>query len=365
MIYALIYIFLAALSVGSVPIKESQRKYVLYAGAIVVLFFQALRWKTGTDWDPYYNEFLVADFLGKYDDFEFGYRVLNVLSREIFGNFTALLFIECGLNLIFIILYLRKIKTVNPCIGLLYFFSLAIFPIRFNLASSIVVYSYCYIIRRKFFIFLILNLIAFSIHRSAIIFLPMYFICQRNYSLKVYATIYIIAIILGLAADYTFGNILKLAYAIYGGMDSSMQNKMEFYITGEIPDAAKMTPIRYTLSLINSSLFVVLFYYYKSKYFSKNHTYAVLYTLYLIGISFNRIFLTVIPDLARATSFFTGGFIIMLIYIINFYKRLSIRIVLTLIAGLYFAFNYYSTINGYYDFLFLPYYSIFDSGFTR
>lgn len=365
MIYALVYIILVFLTLFSNSVRAEQRRYLLYLGGAVILCFQALRWRTGTDWEPYLNEFLHVDLSGDTDNFEAGYRFLNFVCKETIGTFTFFLFIECGLNLLFIILFVKKFGKINPCLGLLYFFSINIFPIRFTLASSILVYSYCYILERKFIPFLLLNILAFSIHRSSILFFPMYFICQRNYSLKAYLIVYITSICLGLAAEYTFGNVLKLASMMYGGMDATFQGKMEEYVTGEIPDAAKMTPIRYALSLINSSIFVIVFYYFKVKYFADNRMYSMLYTLYVAGISFNRIFLTVIPDLARATSFFTGGFIIMLLFIVSLVKTNVKRLALITAICAYFVFNYQGTINGFYDYLYLPYYSIFDDNFVR
>lgn len=360
MTYTLIYAFLAVLCIVNPAVKKEQKYWLMYGGAIIILLFQALRWKTGTDWNAYLNEFLNVNNSSWIDDFEPGYQFLNSIVRYITDKYTAFLFLECGLNLLFITYFLRKMPINNPCLGLLYFFVLAIFPIRFTLASNMVVCSYIFILEKKPIPFCLLILGAYLIHRTAIAFLPVYLICQRNYSFKFLMIIYISAIILGLLAEYTFGNLLQMASVMYGFADTSVQGKMDAYITGEIPDRLKMTPIRYALSIINSTIFILIFYYFKRKNFNQSNIYSLLFTLYVFGISFNRIFLQTIPDMARMTSFFTGGFIIMTIMIISSLKK-SIQPIATIGVIGYLFITYRSQVYGYYQDLFIPYYTVFEN----
>lgn len=364
MIYYQIYLFLSLLAICASVAKKSQRELSLYLGAAVILLFQALRWKTGTDWNPYLNEFLNVNKPGLVDEFEPGYVFLNSIIRHLTDNYTVFLFVECGLNLFFTIFFLKKMPITNKPIGLLYFFAIAVFPIRFTLASNMILCSYVYILEKKIISFCVIVIGASLIHRTAISFLPMYFICQYKFSFKVLMIIYIGAIILGTLAEYTFGNLLQVASMAYGLTGSTVQSKMEAYVTGEIPERLALTPIRYLMSIANSTLFIFVFYYFKRTKFSSNTTYTLLFTLYVLGISFNRIFLQTIPDFARMTSFFTGGFIIMIIMIISTFKRRT-QVFATLALTFYIFLSYNSTINGFYKNLFNPYYSIFTDNPAR
>ncbi len=360
MIYTFVYAILSVLCIINPTVKEAQKNWLMYGGALIILLFQALRWKTGTDWNPYLNEFLNVNSPHWIDEFEPGYQFLNSIVRHLTDKYTVFLLVECGLNLFFITFFLKKMPINNPCLGLLYFFVLAIFPIRFTLASNLILCSYIFILKRKIIPFCLLVISAYLIHRTAIAFLPMYFICQRNYSFRFLMIVYISSIILGLLAEYTFGNLLQIASMMYGFTDSSVQGKMDAYVTGEIPDRLKMTPIRYAISIINSTLFILIFYYFKRTKFNNNYIYSLLFTLYVFGISFNRIFLQTIPDMARMTSFFTGGFIIMIIMIISSLKK-SIQPIATIGVIGYLFLTYRSQIYGYYQDLFIPYYSIFEN----
>lgn len=364
MIYYEIYIFLGLLCIFAVVAKKTQRMWLLYLGACVILLFQALRWKTGTDWNPYLIEFLNVNKSGRVDEFELGYVFLNSIIRHITDKYTVFLLFECGLNICFIIFFLRKMPIRNKSLGLLYFFAIAVFPIRFTLASNMILCSYVYILEKKIVPFIVIVICASMIHRTAIAFLPMYFICQYKFSFRVLMIIYIGAIVLGALAEYTFGNLLQIAAATYRFAGSAVQNKMDAYVTGEIPDRLQMTPIRYLMSMVNSTFFILLFYYFKRKNFSSNAVYGLLFTLYVLGISFNRIFLQTIPDIARMTSFFTGGFIIMIIMIISSLKR-KFQILATIAVISYIFLSYNSSINGYYKNLFNPYYSVFSGNVHR
>lgn len=358
LIYLFVYGLLSFFSLFDLYVIKKHRIGLLIFGAFVVVLFQALRWRTGTDWNGYFNEFMNVNSPYWDDNFEIGYRFLNSSIRTITNHYTIFLLAECILNALFIILFIRSMPVSNPCLAYLYFFSLAIFPIRYTLACSIVLYSYKYILEKKFITFLLLIVIAFSIHRMVILFFPAYFIANRNYSFGLLISVYLLTVILGFATDLIFGNLLEVGALLYGGVSDNVQGKLEHYLTEDIPEYGRMSILRVILSVINSSLFILLFYYFKRKFFMDNKIYNMLFNLYVLGISFNRLVFQTIPDLARLTSLFTGGFIVMIIMILSKYRR-DIQVLITSALILYFFIAYYSAINGFYADLFIPYYSIF------
>ena len=174
--------------------------------------------------------------------------------------------------------------------------------------------------------------------------------------------IFTIAVIVGLLGETTFANVLKLITVLYAGVGESFQEKLNAYVTGDIPDRLSMNPIQYLLTYLSSIFFVLLFCYYRKKFFIGNQVYNVLLNLYVCGISFNRLFLQIIPDFARATSLFTGGLSVMLLLIVSQYHRRATKIVWYLVLILYFYFQFRKgSIEGYYKDIYIPYYICYSS----
>ena len=364
MIYKLLFAFLSLLAVGEEYIKPKQRKWLLLCGILAVGLFQALRWKTGTDWSSYYDFFIHSNnpIWRETVGFELGYTSLNQLLRFFSDSFTVFLFIECFLNLFFIARFAKDMK-VNQCMILLVSFSLVVFPIRYTLANSIILCSYKYIINKKFFPFLCFFLLAFSIHRSVVVFFPMYFLVRKEYSLSVLIGVFTVAVVIGLLGETTFNNVLRLMAVFYAGVGNAFQEKLAAYATGEVPERMSMTSVQYLFTYLSSVFFVLLFCYYRTKFFIGNQVYNVLLNLYVFGISFNRVFLQVIPDFARVTSLFTGGFSVMLLLILSQYNRRSTKIIWYVMLILYFYIQFKKgSIEGYYKDIYIPYYNIFSEG---
>lgn len=360
MIYYILFIFFAILCLISIKYNYKERERLLFLSVGVILCFQSFRWRTGTDWANYLYEFNHVDIKGNTDSFEPGFRLLNYLVRQLTDSYTIFLFIECGINLFFIIWFIRMWKPSNPMIVLLYMFSCVIFPIRFTIATNIILCTYKYIYHRRFIPFLLLVLLATSIHRTSIFFLPFYFIIRRKINSFWLVSIYISGIILGQIANIMFGSIFGLANLIYGHVTENYQNKMDAYLVHDIPEYGKMSPLRFLLSLINSTFFVLFFVYFRNRFFIESKIYNLFLNLYIVGISFNRMIFQLIPDLARLTQFFSGGFILMTLMIISKFKK-DQRTILILFVILYIFFLYRSSIHGIYEDLFLPYYSIFSN----
>ncbi len=108
-----------------------------------------------------------------------GYRILMRLSSFVGNNLNTLLLINGGLLLYF---YFKTIERYSPyavisvLLFLLTIFHQSIYVIRQHLAMAIMVFSYTYIINRQQRKFLITCFIAFLLHQSAFLFLPVYYI---------------------------------------------------------------------------------------------------------------------------------------------------------------------------------------------
>ena len=130
-----------------------------------------------------YSDSLLYNFYSS----EIGYTFLNVLISFFTEN--RYIFILIVTLIIYILLFVSiKKYTVNYPLATILFLGLWFFftftYLRQVLGATIVWLGIRYVIERKFWRFMVVVLIGFSMHNSAIIFFPLYFIPQRKFSPK-------------------------------------------------------------------------------------------------------------------------------------------------------------------------------------
>ena len=145
-----------------------------------------------------YSESIYYNFYSS----EIGYTFLNVLisffteNRYIFILIVTLIIYTC------LFISLRKYTENYPLavvlfMGLWFFFTFTY--LRQVLAATIVWLSIQYVIERKLWKFLVVFLIGFSMHNSAIIFFPLYFIPLKKFSPKLIVGVMLFLLLLGLS----------------------------------------------------------------------------------------------------------------------------------------------------------------------
>ena len=131
-----------------------------------------------------------------------GYTFLNVLISFFTEN--RYIFILIVTLIIYTLLFVSiKKYTVNYPLATILFLGLWFFftftYLRQVLGATIVWLGIQYVIERKFWKFLVVFLIAFFMHNSAIIFFPLYFVPRRKFSPRLIVGIMLSLLILGLS----------------------------------------------------------------------------------------------------------------------------------------------------------------------
>lgn len=363
MAYILVYLLLLVLALLEPYTKESHRKMLSFLSVLIVVCFQGLRWKTGTDWTSFYEAFIHStdsDFIETFG-FEVGYSWLNTAICIFVKSFTVFLLVECLLISLFQINALKRLQINNVPFFILMSFLSTIFPVRQDLAVAIVFLSYVFILEKKLLPYILCVLLAMSIHRSAILFVPAYFVGRIDLSMKNAVLAYLGSFLLGLFSEYVFERSLQMASMIYMYMGDAYQGKLEAYMTGEINEYAEKSPLQVGMAVANALLFIVLFCYFKKKYFIQNRIYSIFLTLYVFGICWNRVFMNTMPDFTRITAFYACGFNVMLIMIISKFDKKK-QTWLFCLLSVYCFVKYWLQIHGYYESLYIPYFSIFSEG---
>lgn len=135
----------------------------------------------------------ITDFIFSYNKQEYlpfldtGYRLINVLCGYISQSHIFMFFAVAVLTLI-PVGYLT-FRSCIPWMTILLYYTCGAYWASFNtvrtyLAASMLIFSYKYLVQRRFLKYLIIVLIAASIHDTAILMVPMYFIINVKFSIK-------------------------------------------------------------------------------------------------------------------------------------------------------------------------------------
>lgn len=146
-----------------------------------------------------YSESIYYNFYSS----EFGYTFLNVLISFFTENRYIFILIVTLIIYICLFVSIRKYTENYPLavilfLGLWFFFTFTY--LRQVLAATIVWLGIQYVIDRKFLKFLIVFLIGFSMHNSAIIFFPLYFIPIKKFSPRLIVGVMLALLILGITS---------------------------------------------------------------------------------------------------------------------------------------------------------------------
>lgn len=360
-LYFLIFIILAILSL--VSHRKSSRDQMFFAciSTVIVVCFQGFRWRTGTDWEPYYECFLKPDVYK--EDFEYGYYLFNKVIRNYTDSYTIFLFIQCALIAFCQLKVAHYFNVQNGSFIMLFSFVTTPFPIRYTLAVSIFLLSYKYIVERKLYKFLFFYIIAVSMHQIVFVALPFYFFTRCFYSNVTLFATYFVSCVFGLMSEFVFSNLLQGVNLIFEYLPAFSQYKVNAYL---VETESDRTIVSVILSYFNGAFFIYIFTKLRKYNFTSDNKFNVLLNLYVFGLSFGRLVIDAVPYLARAIACFSGGFIIMVllgIISINLREKkcnnLFQQFVLFLFV-VYVCVIYYNQLI-YYKPVFIPYYSIFSS----
>ena len=223
-IYIFIYLILSILAVLSSNSSRKSQNVMGWMALVVVCLFQGLRWRTGTDWQPYLDVFHYANSSTPITNTEPGYLFLNKIIAIFTKEYTVFLLISCFLNLWLVRRFARYFGVENIAAIILVSYSGAVFPVRIQLAVCVFLQAYQYIVEKKFLKYLFVVLLAASFHAAALITIPFYLLAIRPFSYKVLILIYIISCLIGFAvapvfegltAFFSLGIFVNLKYNVF------------------------------------------------------------------------------------------------------------------------------------------------------
>lgn len=253
------------------------QKYLLLSTYLLSVFFVGLRWRTGTDWEPYKEVFEnISEYLHKamYEGtfiMEIGYLFLNYLVRLFTNNYSVFLFLHATIFYYLVIYGLRKI-TEYPISSYLFLFASSLGMIGSNrqlLTVALVLYCLPMVIARNRWFFGVI-VASMSIHLTTILGSVYYFI-NRKFKWQHIVIVLIVSFFIG------FSTLPSILFKSIGFFSDFIHLRTEHYST------AVVSPLS-LLGIAKRAIFAVFFLWIRDKVEKVYPYYNLLLNGYLISL---------------------------------------------------------------------------------
>lgn len=331
--------------------KESISTLFKLLCILPMLIVSAIRYNVGTDflW-TYYKGYLRVIEGSNEDKFEIGYKALIGLLNYISSSPQILIIVTSVIfvGLTWMAIYEQSTDIIMSLILVIitryYFISLNV--IRQFMGMAIILYALKYLYGGKYFKYIILNLIACSLHTSLFVCIILVFADKINFNKKRFSYYLISVFIIILLSEFgIFANVIELLLYntkyIKHLSNDNLYVGLKFYV--------------FTASL---NLVILLMYYFSGKYQKNDIKYQIYFNIQCITFLV-CILMNIVPLMERIYWQFGFIQIISIPYIINMYKLRKTRQELRfLIYTIFFVYCIYDIII-LKDHHVIPYQSIF------
>lgn len=352
-----IVLILLALLCASTDISPVKNRIVITLPFILLMFAMAAFRDNmgGFDYEmySYYYEHVVGVrdyFRGLYEpffrskSFEEGFIILSSVIRSL--DFTqGPCFFFFMIALVSFSIFLSSLKEYTPFvyIAILFYLYKAYFwhdytLTRQSIAIALFTFSIRYIYRKEYLKYIAFNLVAFSMHHSAIILFPLCFFMNYKFSIKSILIMILVAIIFGMTGSFAQGLCVKLAEMF------NLGNRFTSYLvcTGTI------NPLNFL------EIFVILFFalFYRNFYESKEPYFNIFLNLFLFS-SLILIAFSSFELFSRFKEYFVVAYMILISYMVGHIQVNKIRWIVFGFLSLYVMVGYfrYIIIFGFGDLL--------------
>ena len=342
-VFIAMYIFFGLVYLISRIIRNLQRKkiFICFSCFFVLWLILALRdVSIGVDllqgyipkWDNFSGSISDVFYFDEYGR-EIGWQLYFHLVKVIIGdNFNLFLAITAFLTLFPIAIFIKR-YSVNPLLSIIIYSSFILYHFSFSglrqaLAIGITTIGYFYVVEKKLIPFLLCVLSAYLIHKSSILFIIVYPLC--NIDIKRW--VYILLLAVWLLSLFSLRTIIGYLTSFL----FSETSYNEYVISGS---GSYMLMILYLLFFLMTFLIRVSPYDKTSKHFS------ILMLLMLFSQSIGLVTYAA----ARISFYYLPFLALMLPQFSNSYDRTSRKIINVCIVIFMIFFFFYNNSDGYLD----------------
>ncbi|EDB7743663.1 EpsG family protein, partial [Salmonella enterica] len=205
------YIFIVIFPFFSFVKNKNIKIYALMLSFLFLVSFCSLRWQTGTDWLPYYDDFMSP---GNRHDFEIGYVLYVKLIRYLTDNYTLFLFTTSIIPIALIFWGCLKtqknisLTILSVCVFYSYYYLGSFFGAeRRIIAIGLSFFALIQYKSNKKVQSLILILCASTFHISSLVTLSVFLI--NKLSLNLYKILLVLGAILSLPLSHYLSDIIS------------------------------------------------------------------------------------------------------------------------------------------------------------
>ena len=316
----------SALAVGDIAGGQSRangRIFFAICSALPLIVLAALRHEVGMDW-PIYSDFFQGINQGSLSFNEIGFNLLNRLVYWIMPDF-ALMVAVCSVITYTFIFKAIYDQSVNYAFSILFFvldatYFNAMNQLRQMMAVAIFLYAMKYISKRRLLPYAVWMLVAASIHTSALLLIPVYFI----YNLRVNLKVQVIALAAGAVLMIPLNRLLafivsKTRYGWY--LESVYTEFTGFYVVG------------FVFSLAVLALYVFYYYYGQDR---DDRDYNLIVNMFFCSVLL-LFFTESIPQASRLVTCFAAPIMLGIPRMLLRERVANRRFVLTVLVILLFA----------------------------
>lgn len=344
---------------------SNQTKY------LIILFFCSLfillgglKWNTGTDWNPYYFNFLNSvtyDRAVNSSSFEWGFSYLNYMVNSLTGSFTVFLCIFTFLTVYFKFRVLINHQFISyGLLGLFIYYCYTIGDInswRQAFAISIVLFSVFFIIKRKILPFFLCIIVASLFHRSAIICLGMYYLYAINLSKRNMLLIFLSGMGIGILLFNLKSSNLNIPFFSSIDAFSAYQEKLDAYNDiGQVSYGQVDSNLSNFLGYLRKALFIIPMILLVKKDDVKIYR---LMNIAVLGSVIYFVFGAIATDFKRLGGYFDIFDIILLPAILYGIENQKIRYLLIFVYALFMLLRLYTSLYNFWE-VYDPFITIFD-----
>lgn len=335
-----------------IEIASNNREYsknVFYCFVFVFYLLSFLRWETGTDWEVYYEMYTwikVPWSQVKTMNMEIGFTLANHLGKFLFDSYTGVLFILSTI-LYFFLSKSYLLLSKYPIISLFFSFCVCSFAhilyVRQNIAVVILCLSLYYVKEQVFKKFFLLVLLASLFHRTAWIFLVCYPLFYKEYTLKAYAFILFIPLLLGtMISEVLLPFIGNAGWGI-------ISDKLSLYLSLGTDDNTMnvSTTMILVKGFVNRFVLLSIFFYYRFNLGFKDRVFIGFINIYVLGTVLYVMFLPISITLGRIAVYMDVVQIFIIPYMLQNQKGLYNRILLLGLFSLYYFLRFYVALISY------------------
>lgn len=274
--------------------KNERKKHMLFVFSIILLIgFLGLRGFIGWDWWAYYPSY---NNLPNGFNYEIGYEIWSNIFYKIGLSYHHFTFINTVADIL-ILAYVLKKYSKYPIFSMFLFLAVQGLSFEVDLlrnakAVLLFIISIQFIKERKIIPFLILNILGMTFHMSSIIYLPMYFILNRNYSRKIILPLIILGNIYYLFDTKLFTHILEYMSSV---LPAAVGGKITSYLS-IIPQNYKLPVGTLYFERLVTFIMVFFFLHKEKNHREKENPYSLImensfYIFYLIFLFTSEFFI--------------------------------------------------------------------------